>query len=349
VQEGSDRVSVPAAPAQSPGDLSGVIPVLAWMAIPVLIGWLSWQGGLRRVANGARVAAATSHWLSRGVLLLLSPVLMVALFWASALPVGQAVLLPLVGLFGNLFGGALGYAAARIRGLDRGARGAYFLCGLCSNILSFGGITTLFLVAPRHPDGAEGALGILALYRLFETPVYFLFGWPLFAMFAPADDGRPVGWWSTFRRGFRPVTVAPIVGIIVGCVLNASGASVPAWLGSLIAPLVKTTTVAIGLVVGLTLRAASPRKHIATCLTVAGIKFLLVPVATVTLAWLLGLRGPTLAVVLICSSMPLANFAVVGAAYYRLEEDRVAAVWVFTMALMPIVVSMLAILVGMMV
>lgn len=168
-------------------------------------------------------------------------------------------------------------------------------------------------------------------------------------MFAPVADEGPIRWWPAFRRGFRPVTMAPIAGILVGCLLNASGAPMPAWLGGIAAPLVKLNTLMIGLVVGLTLRAASPRKYLGTCLTVAAIKFILLPTATVTLAWLLGFRGNTLAVVLICSSMPLANFAVVGAAYYRLEEDRVAAVWVFTMALMPIVVSILAILVGMMV
>ena len=119
-------MNAPAVLAQSLRNLAGVAPVLAWIAIPVLMGCLAWRNGFRRLPRGATVASATSRWLSRGVLLAVSPVLMVALFWASDVPFGQAVLLPLVGLFAHLFGGAIGYGVARIRGLDRGARGAYF-------------------------------------------------------------------------------------------------------------------------------------------------------------------------------------------------------------------------------
>jgi len=316
------------------------------MAVPVLVGYAVWQWGLKPAPRGAKIASATTRLLSRSVLLCVSPLLMVVLFWRTGIPLGRAMSLPIVGLFAHLLGGLVGWTVARARGLDRGARGASFMCGLASNILSFGGIATLFLVGPRHPAGPDGALGILAFYRIFETPVYFLFAWPVFAMFAPVADEGSVRWWSGFRRGFRPVTLAPIAGIVVGCLLSACGAPMATWLHGIATMLLKLNTLMIGLIVGLTLRAASPRKYLGTCLTVAAIKFILLPVATVTLAWLLGFRGNTLAVVLICSSMPLANFAVVGAAYYRLEEDRIAAAWVFTMALMPIVVPILAILVA---
>ena len=69
---------------------------------------------------------------------------------------------------------------ARARGLERPARGALFLCGLSSNILSFGGIATLFLIGPIHAGGQVGAVADLALYRVFETPGYFLLAWPVF-------------------------------------------------------------------------------------------------------------------------------------------------------------------------
>jgi len=332
--------------AQQSVDLVRVGAILAWMAVPVLVGYAAWRWGFRRFARGAAIAAGTTRWLSRCVLLCVSPVLMIVLFWNLKIPLGQALLLPVVGLFAHLFGGGAGYAIARLRGLDRGARGAYFLCGLASNILSFGAIAALFLLGPRHPGGADGALGILFVYRVFETPVYFLFAWPVFAMFAPTPDSGPVGWVSAFRAGFRPVTIAPMAGIVIGCVLNASGAAMGEWVGGLAGPLVKLNTGMVGLIVGITLRVASPRKYLPTCLTVAGIKFILLPVSTVTPAYLLGFRSYSLATVLICSSMPLAMFAVVGAAYYRIEEDRVAAAWIFTTALMPIVVPILAILVA---
>ena len=321
--------------------LARVLPVLAWMGLPVLAGFLAWQWGLRRRPGGAALAAGATGVLSRAVLVVLTPLLMVVLFWPARIPLS----LPLIGLFAHLFGGAVGYGLGRFGRLDRGGRGAFFLCGACSNILSFGGITTLFLVGPHHPGGPDGALSDLALYRVFETPLYFLFAWPVFALFAPRDDNVPRRRGAAFRQAVRPAAMMPVAGIVVGCLLNVSGAPMPAWLAGAAAPLVKLTTLTIGATVGLTLRAASPRRYLGTCLTLAAVKFIIVPAATVSLAWALGIRGPTLAVVMVCAAMPLANFAVVGAAYYRLEEDRVAAVWIFTMALMPLVVSLLAVLV----
>jgi len=121
--------------------LSHSISVLLWMILPVVAGYLLWRFWLTMRPDGERIATACARGFGLTAILLVVSPMMVILFWKADPPVGQAVLLPLAGLFSHVFGGLLGFAFGRISGLSRSEQGAAFLGGTCSNILSFGGIT----------------------------------------------------------------------------------------------------------------------------------------------------------------------------------------------------------------
>lgn len=318
------------------------ISILLWMITPVVAGYLLWRLVLSRGGDGERRADALSRFFSHLTILGFASPLMVLVFWTSSLPVGKAVALPAVGLFGHVLGAAIGWAQARLRRLPRKELAACWLGGACSNILTFGGIACVLLLNTSDDPSAEGALSELSLYRIFEVPFYYLVVWPLAATFA--SEEKTSGWGATLKRSFRPVTLVPIVGIALGWMLNLAGPERPAALDGMSGILVRCNVVLMGLSVGLSLRAAAPLRHLKSCAIIGAVKFAIVPVTVTALAWALGFRGLTLQVVVIAASMPVAFMAVVGANLFRLDEELVSTLWLLTTAAMAVVVPALALL-----
>jgi len=325
--------------------LSHSISVLLWMILPVVAGYLLWRFCLKMRPDGERITTGCARGLGLTAILLVVSPMMVILFWKADFPLDQAVLLPFAGLFAHVFGGLLGFAFGRASGLSRSEQGAAFLGGTCTNILSFGGITVVFLLGTAEDPSAERALQQMAIFRILESPYYFLAAWPLASLIAKPLGKTSARWSAVFRRAFRPVTMVPVLGILAGLGLNASGVARPGALDGVAADLSRASITLLGLMVGLTLPAARPIRHLRSCLLVSAVKFALVPCATVAVAWLMGLRGPTLQVVAICTSMPVAFMALVGANLYGLERELVSSLWLFTTAAMIIVVPVLAIVV----
>lgn len=312
------------------------VAILLWMSLPVLAGYLLWHAALKRREEGDRLASALARVLSHLAILGAASPLSFLLFWVATIPAGRAFALPLVGLFVHAFGGAAAWGLSRAAAQDARTQGAQWLSGASSNVLTFGGIVTILLLRSDHDPHAERALSEMALYRIFEAPFYFLCAWP-FAARLSAAGAKP-----SFRDSFRPVTVVPMAGIALGWTLNLAGVARPAALDGVAEILVKINVILMGLTVGLTLRRAAPLKHLGACLRMSSVKFVLVPGVSVLLAWLLRFHGPTLQIVAICASMPVAFMAVVASNLLRLDEELVGSLWLFTTAGMLAVVPALA-------
>jgi predicted permease len=306
------------------------------MISPIAAGFLVWRGVLRRRPDGERIAATTARFLSHGSILgTITPVL-VLVFWAADLR--SNVSLAAVGLLAFALGGALAWGGARAAGLDRSLQGTCFLAGSCSNILTLGGLTTVILLAPSGGAEADRALASIAIYRILEAPYYYLVAWPVAAWIARGRaDER-----TALRRAVQPVTLVPMAAMIAGIALNLARVPRPPWADGIAEIFVKVNVLLLGAMVGLTLRSARPIKHLGRCLGVCAVKFALVPAAAVAAAWLLGHRGQALQVVAICTSMPVAFMALVGANLYRLEEELISSMWLFTTGAMMAVVPLLA-------
>jgi predicted permease len=258
------------------------------------------------------------------------------LFWAAAIPAGRAFALPLVGLFVHALGGAVAWALSRASRADRPTQGVYFLAGASSNVLTFGGIVVVLLLRTAADPHAERALAEMALYRIFEAPFYFLCAWPVAAALGTSEKG------NFFRRGFRPVTLVPMLGIAAGWTLNLAGVPRPPSLDGVSAILVKINVVLMGLTVGLTLRRAAPRKHLGAGATMASVKFLIVPAVSAAVAALLGFSGVTLQVVAVCAAMPVAFMAVIASNLLHLDQELTGSLWLLTTLGMFAVVPLLA-------
>lgn len=318
------------------------VEILLWMTVPIVAGFTGWHLWLKRKDWGERVAGKTARFLSKTAILGAGMPMMLLIFWKAELPLGTALVLPAVGLFGHVIGGAAGWGLSRAAGYSPQRQASCFLSGTCSNILTLGGICAVILLnTPEDPSG-EIPLGQMAIYRVFEAPYYFLLAWPAAAMIAASGDPGSPGWGATLRRALRPVTLVPVAGIVVGLLLNLFGPERPGFLDGVATVFVKINVVLLGVMVGLTLRSARPIRNLRACLMISGVKFLIVPAATVALAWTLGFDVLTLQVVLISTTMPVAFMALVGANLFGLEEELVSSLWFFTTIAMAAVVPALA-------
>lgn len=324
--------------------VSQSIEILLWMTVPIVAGFVGWHVWLKRVPWGERAAARTARALGKFAILGAGMPMMLLIFWAAELPLGTALVLPVVGLFGHVVGGAAGWGLGKCLKLSPARQASCFLSGACSNILTLGGITAV-IVLEAGEGTAERALGQMALYRILEAPFYYLCAWPMAAVIAAAASQERPAWGETLRRAFRPVTLVPVAGIFVGIGLNVFGPERPAFLEGIAELLVKLNLVVLGVMVGLTLRAARPIENLKVCLLISAVKFVGVPATTVGLAWVLGFRGLTLQVVVISTTMPVAYMALVGANLFGLEEELVSSLWLFTTAAMIVVVPLLAFMV----
>lgn len=308
------------------------------MTVPVVAGFAAWALALRRHPEGERWAGAAARGLGQLAMLGAASPLSLILFWAASIPAGRAFILPLVGLFVHAFGGATAWAISRVSRADRPTQGVCFLAGASSNVLTFGGIVVVLLLRTPADPHAERALAEMALYRIFEAPFYFLCAWPVAAALGTSEKGR------FFRRGFRPVTLVPLLGIALGWTLNLAGVRRPPGLDGVSEILVKVNVVLMGLTVGLTLRRAAPRKHLGAGLRMSAVKFLAVPLVSALLAALLGFRGVTLQVVAVCAAMPVAFMAVIASNLLRLDQELTGSLWLITTIGMLAVVPLLAVL-----
>lgn len=315
------------------------IEILLWMTLPVVGGYFLWRAWLRHGSEERTSAIArTCGKLAIGGT---ASFLMAIVFWKAALPVGEAVAFPLVGLSAHVVGAATAWLGARGRGLNPSRQAACLLGGGQTNLLTFGGITIVLLLGTAEDPGAERPLQLLALLRILEGPFYFLALWPMAAWIAQTGAARE-RWGATFRKAFQPVTLLPLAGIAGGLGLNVAGIPRPAAFDGVAAILVRANVVLMGITVGMALRHARPFKNFRYGLFLSAIKFVIVPASTVTLAWLLGYRGLALQVALICSSMPVAFMAVLGSTLLRIDEETVGSVWLFTTTGVFVVVPWLA-------
>ncbi len=315
------------------------------MLAPVAAGYLWWSTSLRSRNGGEERAGWISRHLGRIALVGSAAPLMLLVVWVAHVAGPSAGLLPFVGLSVHIAGSAAGWAIARFGDASGRTRGAYLLGGGCSNVLTFGSITVLLLLRTPDDPHAETAIACMAIYRLLEAPYYFLLAWPTAAAISASDSagaGEPLRWGTLARRALFGPNAAPAIGIIAGGALNLLDVPRPGVLDGVSDVLVRVNVVLLGLSVGLSLRSAAPLRHLGACMHISAVKFLVMPAVGFGLAWCAGFDPATLRVVAICSAMPVAFMAVVGATLYELDEELVGSFWLFTTVAMIAVIPILA-------
>jgi hypothetical protein len=142
-----------------------------------------------------------------------------------------------------------------------------------------------------------------------------------------------------------PFILVALSSIVLGGLLNVARIQRPEFLRTVVSAFVPLGTVMLLTSIGLALKFRRVRDYLKECISVSLIKFVLVPVSTVSLACLIGFgsidEGLPLKVVIILSSMPVAFTALIPPSIYDLDLDLANSCWFFTTALLIAVLPLL--------
>jgi predicted permease len=275
--------------------------------------------------------------LQKVALLVLNPVAIVGAIWIVSIKHVGLIALPFVGLFALLTGGALALGVARMLNLAPHKTGAMFGCGSFTNIGAIGALVCFVFLG-------EAGFALVAIYKLFEELFYYSIGFPIAKYYSRSiQEEKILDRIKSLTRD--PFIIVALSSIILGGILNISGVPRPGFFKTVISIFVPLTTIMLLSSIGLAMKFRRVRDYFKECLSVALIKFVMVPVMTTSLAYLLGFGnidgGLPLKVVIILSSMPVAFNALIPPSIYDLDLDLANSCWFFTTALLVVVLPAL--------
>lgn len=280
--------------------------------------------------------------LQKVALLFLNPVAIVGAIWVVSIKNVGLIALPLVGLFALLTGGALALGAARMLNLPPEKTGALYGCGSFTNIGSIGALICFIFIG-------ESGFALVPIYKIFEELSYYSIGFPIAKYYSrSAGEERILDRIKSLTRD--PFIIVALSSIVLGGILNISDIARPGFYKVVIAVFVPLATIMLLTSIGLAMKFRRVRDYLRECVSVAAIKFIIIPILASSLAYLLGFgkidKGLPLKVVIILSSMPVAFNALIPPSIYDLDLDLANSCWFFTTALLVIVLPILLIIIN---
>lgn len=253
--------------------------------------------------------------------------------WGLPSPDTRLLALPLLGLCAWVWGGLLSLLFAKWLRLDRAQTGALYCCCTFTNIGAVGALVAVVFYG-------EGAIALVALYRLCEELFYFSVSFPISRWYGMGDG--PL----SFRNlRFDPILRVVVCALLLGIGLNLLGLPRPEAFGHLAAAFMIAATVLFLVAIGMSLRPSRLGRYTRQWLCVAAVKFVGVPVLVTGIAFAIGYGeidgGLPLRVVAILSSMPVAMTALVPPSLFNLDLDLANACWIFTTAALVVVLPVL--------
>ena len=280
--------------------------------------------------------------LQRIALLFVNPIAIVGAIWVVNIKNVRLVALPFNGFFALLIGGILALGVSRMLQLEPKKAGAMFGCGSFTNIGSIGAMVCFVFLG-------EKGFALVPIYKLFEELSYYAIGFPIAKYYSSRTTEERIS--DRIKSLTRdPFILVALSSIIIGGLLNFSGAHRPDFYKTIIAVFVPLGTILLLTSIGLALRFRKVRDYLKECISVSIIKFILVPILATSLAYMIGFgnidNGLPLKVVMILSSMPVAFNALIPPSIYDLDLDLANSCWFFTTALLVIVLPILLIVIN---
>lgn len=309
--------------------------------LAVSLGSLFVGYALRRLGlfGSARVAGRTEQ-LSKNIKLasvfVLNPIPVLDSFWRLSLDFRGIVFFPLLGLFSLAVGAAGAVLINRLFHIPPLRAASVFVCGMFTNIVSFGGLTAYVFF------GYQG-YGLVQLFNMFISFSYYAIGFPVSERLARGMEQPFVV--SPKPLIERPYLFVPLGAIAAGLLLNLLG-TVPGHLVDQVsAVLIPVIAGLLGFSIGITLYFGRIREYRREISLVALIKFLLVPLVMLPTGLLLGLTavmgGLPFKVLTIVSFMPVAFNSLVPPALYGFDLDLANSAWIVTTAALIVILPAL--------
>ncbi|HCU37524.1 MAG TPA: hypothetical protein DGT21_19455 [Armatimonadetes bacterium] len=291
--------------------------------VAVILGSLTVGYGLRK---SGRVAEATGTSINRIALTFVQPLVICVALWSMAPPDWHTLALPLYGLCLIVLMWPVGAVVSRLLPMDRPSRGSFVTCSMFSNVgFTYGTFIAYVLLGP---EGA--ALG--ALYCVSFSPAFFTLGFFVSGRYGSSAQ-RSIG--GALLQLLRDAhTRHPLMGILLGLMLNLLRVPAPAASGFFIDVAMPLTTAAFVTAIGMQLRLSAVREYWRECVLTHVTKFAVSPLLGLGLAFLFGYTQmqdhSLLKVAFIQSSTPVAIMCVLLADIFDLNRRLAGALWLTT-------------------
>jgi predicted permease len=291
-----------------------ILTFLADLVLPITAGyWLTRQTGL---------TADRFDPLMRLGIVTAAPALTLLTFWGVALE-PHLIWLPIFGVLMLIVPGALSLVTARFK-TEHGPleRGSYVLTSMLANRGVVGGLATYILFG-------EQGYAWSRLVIIFGPVIVFFVGFPLAGRYYQQHTGT-AGRRGSLRRLILNPNQMPVVGIIIGLLLNVLHVDRPQAAAEAVPILVHVVAWLLLLPTGAGLRFKKMAGYLKDLPDVLAIKFLLNPLLFGLLAWAVGFRGELWATVVLLAASPTAIFTVVVARAQGLNTQMAMAGFVAT-------------------
>ena len=271
------------------------------------------------------------------------PISFLVAVWAVTFSDIRVAFMPFIGILALVTGGILGLLFSKVSGKPDKQTGVLFCCGSFTNIGSIGGLVCYMFLG-------EPGFAMIALYKMFEEPIYYTIGFPIARFYSGASKDK-----QTFTGRIIGVITDPFVFTIlaaffIGLFLNLMDITRPGLFDIITAIFIPVGTFLLIVSIGLGMRLSSVTTYLSDSIAISVIKFTIVPVLACSAAYLAGLHqidnGLPFKVVLILSSMPVAFNALVAASIYDLDLDLANSCWLVTTACLIVVLPVLYVLIN---
>jgi predicted permease len=317
-------------------------------SLGVILTGLSIGYGIQRLVRAGLIGADPSlerarQLLQRISLLAMLPVANMGAIWIFRTDSARLLFLPAVGFLAISVSAAASLVIGRFLKLGRPQRGAFFSTGTMSNLGAVGSLVVFISLG-------EAAYAMVPFYRLFELFSYYAIGFPVAKSFSPIVDSALPGHKRVLALFADPFVLMTLASIGLGLLLNLSGIRRPEFYSVLNAFLIPVVSLLLLMSIGMAMRFGRIGTYLREGFSIAGIKFIIVPLVVTGCAALLGFGkvygGLPLKVVLIMSSMPVGFVAMVPPSIYRLDVDLANAAWLITTLLLALVIPLQIFILG---
>lgn len=259
--------------------------------------------------------------------------------------ISKVITIPFVGMIPVLAGGFLAMNFAKYRGYSRVDVGSMFSCGYFSNHTSLGAMICFFYFG-------EVGFALVPIFTFFERLLYFGLGYPIANIYSKDKNmvkkGKPI--LKIIEVIMDPFFYIGVGSIVIGFLLNISSLQRPVIFGQINEVVIPLNTYILLFSIGITFKFRQVFKYLKECFYISFIKFFLVPLITLVVAFSLGYHetnlGLLLKVTLVLSAMPVAFNSVIAANIYNLNIDLVNSCWIFTTLSTIIILPLLEMFIG---
>ncbi len=312
--------------------LASLLFVLSVSFGSLLIGYGARMGLLRLRLVPSKQIWLLSKYLKLFSLVVMIPIPVINAFWKFSLPSGPLLAIPLLGILSWIVGGLSAIVAIKAFRIPPKRAGSVFACGMFTNLTSFGRLIAFVVFGDR-------GFFLVQLFIVFETLVYYAVGFPLSQQISTGRSGRFRFRFSMLKK--QPITVIPILYILLGVLLNLGGIARPRLFDVFSGYLIPASVAVLGLSIGMTLRFSRIGHYRGEVLLITAIKFVAIPLIVIPAGYLLGIHlvmdGTPMKVLIILSFMPVAFTALLPPTLYGFALDLAKSGWIVTTVFMLIV------------